>query len=245
MMSGSAVPSTVLHTGCHTSAGRTSDTAASGTNTSSSTTVSRAGAPQADGVPGPLDRDAVGGERHRAVDDLRAVGCVVPADRGDQQVARRGRRSPVPCGPRPGSRRRPPGPSRWSRSSRRRRSRPAAGPPPRSGGGWPRPAGRGGGARPGCRSGGSASTASPPSRRTPGRAGAARRRPRRGWRRRRPSSRGTGARRGSRSCAGARCSRPRTRRCGRAGRPTARSAAATSSARSTQSVRPLSWSSPR
>ena len=39
MISGIATPSTTLQTGCHTPAGRTSDTDASGTNTSSSTTV--------------------------------------------------------------------------------------------------------------------------------------------------------------------------------------------------------------
>ena len=39
MMSGSAAVTTVFHTGCHTSAGRINATAASGTNTSSSTTV--------------------------------------------------------------------------------------------------------------------------------------------------------------------------------------------------------------
>ena len=40
MISGMATPSTVAHTGCHWPAGRTRATAASGTNTSSNTTVS-------------------------------------------------------------------------------------------------------------------------------------------------------------------------------------------------------------
>ena len=39
MMRGIATPSTTAQIGCHTPAGRTSETAASGTNTSSSTTV--------------------------------------------------------------------------------------------------------------------------------------------------------------------------------------------------------------
>ena len=50
----------------------------------------RAGAAHAHRVPRLLDAHALGAERHRAVDHLRAVGRVVPADAGDDDVAGRG-----------------------------------------------------------------------------------------------------------------------------------------------------------
>ena len=87
MISGSAAPMTVFHTGCHWSAGRVSATAASGTNTSSSTTVCEpvARSPSVSQVSSMLTPSAVSG--HGAVEHLRAVGRVVPADAGHEHVA--------------------------------------------------------------------------------------------------------------------------------------------------------------
>ena len=87
MMSGSAAPSTMFQTGCHCSAERASETAASGTNTSSSTTVCEpvARSPSVSHVRSMLD--ALGAEGHRAVQHLWAVGGVVPADARHEHVA--------------------------------------------------------------------------------------------------------------------------------------------------------------
>ena len=87
MIRGSAAPITMFHTGCHWSAGRVRDTAASGTNTSSRTTVCEpvARIPSVSQVGSMPTPSAANG--HRAVQHLRAVGRLVPAEAGHEHVA--------------------------------------------------------------------------------------------------------------------------------------------------------------
>ena len=87
-MRGIAAPITTFQTGCHWSAGRISDTAASGTKTSSSTTVCEPVARRPSVSHVRSMPDALGAERYRAVQHLRAVGGVVPADARHEDVPR-------------------------------------------------------------------------------------------------------------------------------------------------------------
>ena len=85
MMSGMAAPTTMFHTGCHDVGGTDQRHGGVGHEHVVEHDGVRAGGPQPERVPGQLDADAVGRERHRAVDDLRAVGRVVPADAGHER----------------------------------------------------------------------------------------------------------------------------------------------------------------